>query len=163
MVNISYYYSKSGEEIGKWPGTSGWTEKGARKEGQMALGKVISKEKLIFYKRGEGYYRFDPTDQTCHDIPLEELPLCLEQTDKRHIRTPVIVVFGGSYFLHRLVKEIRYLPVLDSIEYGNADRLHSICFCQRINPGLKLCLHSLKFVFSFSPIANGSKSGVKNA
>ena len=125
-MNISYYKNAHKEEMGRWPGSSVWTENGSRKTQGIRLGKVINKEKLIFYKSGQGYYRFDPSDQSCHDVPPEELAACLTQLDHRRRRTPVIVTFGGSYFLSRLLSEIEYMPVIDSIEYGNPDRLHSM-------------------------------------
>ena len=92
----------------------------------MALGKVIDKERLIFYKAGHGFYRFNPSDQSCSDIPISELPVCLEQKDRRCKPTPTIVNFGGSYFLDRLLGSIDYYTVIDSIGYSNTDRLHSM-------------------------------------
>ena len=126
MPNIIYYLNSYGEEMGKWPGVSVWTENGSRKTNSLRLGKVVNKEKLIFYKNGQGFYRFDPGDQSCHDIPMEELPDLLVEPDHRQRRTPVIVCFGGSYFLSRLLSQIEYMPIIDSIEYANPDRLHSM-------------------------------------
>ena len=112
--------------MGRWLGTSVWTEQGARKAGQISLGKVISKEKLIFYKSGQGFYQFDPNDQSMHDIALEDLPSYLESPDHRLRDPPVIVSFGADYFLDKLLHDIEYIPVLDTIDYGNPDRLHSM-------------------------------------
>lgn len=112
--------------MGVWPGKSVWTENGSRKEGQLRLGKVINKEKLIFYKVEYGFFRFDPEDQSIHDIPPQELPSCLVEQDKRLRQPPVIVSFGGSYFLHKLLHDIEYNPVIDCIQYSNSDRLYSM-------------------------------------
>ena len=95
--------------MGRWLGTSRWTEKGPRREKQISLGKVISKEKLIFYKTNEGYYRFDPSDQSMHDIAVEDLPLYLEPPDHRLRDPPVIVSFGADYFLDRFLHGIGYM------------------------------------------------------
>lgn len=126
MVSIFYYKNSADEEMGLWPGTSIRTVTGPRKIGQLRLGKVINKEKFIFFNTKHGYYRFDPDDQSIHDIPIDELPNCLTEKDQRQRRTPVIVRFGGSYFLNRLLTDIEYLPVIDSIDYENYDRLHAM-------------------------------------
>ena len=137
MANIFYYTNTKGEEMGLWPGISVRTEKGSRKTGQIRLGKVIDKEKSIFFNQKYGYYHFDPADQSCYDIPLSKLPDCLTEMDQRRRRTPVIVRFGGSYFLYRLLTDIEYLPVIDCIDYENPDRLHSMflyySLCNRAN------------------------------
>lgn len=126
MISIVYYKNSAGEEMGLWPGTSIRTKAGPRKKGQLRLGKVIDKEKHIFFNARHGYYRFDPDDQSIHGIPPARLADYLTEKDQRQRRTPVIVRFGGSYFLHRLLTDIEYLPVIDSIDCENYDRLHAM-------------------------------------
>ena len=135
MPNISYQTDEHGREYAKWPGISkrveivhedGSITKEPRKVGQMQLGLVIIKEENIFYKNVEGFYRFNPDDQSMVDIPPSELPVYLQKTDLRRRNKPVIVLFGGSYFLDALLRGIRYDQVLLKIKYQNTDRLFSM-------------------------------------
>ncbi len=74
MPNICFYKNRSGTLVGMWPGVSRWTENGTRKQGSIYLGKVINQEKLIFYKHGEGFYVFNPEDQSKHEIDMGSIP-----------------------------------------------------------------------------------------
>ena len=49
MPNIYYSKNKDGAEIGRWNGKSIRSGGKVTKESQIYLGKVIDKEKLIFY------------------------------------------------------------------------------------------------------------------
>ena len=60
MTNITYRFLNR-NEVGQWPGKGYRDDKGrCRRVGQIFLGKVINKEHLIFWKRKEGYFAFDP-------------------------------------------------------------------------------------------------------
>lgn len=127
MANISYTKNPDGTEVGRWLGKSYREDGQIKKKGQIYLGKVISKEKNIFYKRGEGYFIFDPTnpDQKIHPVPQEDLPVVQLLDRRRRIRN-VIVSFGGCYFLDRLIIGIQYYSVLNVIETGNRDSFYAL-------------------------------------
>jgi len=116
MANISYTKNPDGTEVGRWLGKSYREDGQIKKKGQIYLGKVISKEKNIFYKRDEGYFIFDPTDpdQKIHPVPQEDLPV-VQLLDRRRRNRNVIVSFGGCYFLDRLIIGIQYYSVLNII------------------------------------------------
>lgn len=126
MINIFYYNNTSGTPVAKWPG-EGKREGGqSRKKGQFYLGRVINKDKNIFYKRSEGYYIFDPSDQSKKTIAPEDIPAYTGPVDKRERKQSVCCVFGGPYFLSRLIPSIEYSQVLDKINFGNRDTLSSL-------------------------------------
>ena len=135
MPNILYRKGTNGREYAIWPGISkrieiehddGSITKEPRKEGQRRLGLVIDKEQNIFYKNEEGFYRFNPDDQRIEDIPPADLPVYLQKTDMRRRNKPVIVMFGGSYFLYGLMTGIGYDKILRTLRYQNSDRLFSM-------------------------------------
>lgn len=135
MPNILYRKGTNGREYAIWPGISkrieiehddGSITKEPRKEGQRRLGLVIDKEQNIFYKNEEGFYRFNPDDQRIEDIPPADLPVYLQKTDMRRRNKPVIVMFGGSYFLYGLMTGIGYDKILRTLSYQNSDRLFSM-------------------------------------
>ena len=55
MPQISYYRNSAGTYVAKWPGTSVRGEGGPRKEGQLYLGRVVSKAENVFHKAGMGH------------------------------------------------------------------------------------------------------------
>ena len=135
MANIRYEYDKEGRRWARWFGGSkrvpieqpdGSIKMESRKQGQIRLGLVVDEASLLFYRADEGFFYFDPEKQTRTPIPPEQLPSWLDEMVLRHIRPPVIVDFGGSYFLHELIKGIGYDQVMDSITYGNRDRLYAM-------------------------------------
>ena len=135
MPNIFYYADKDGRLRANWPGVSkrvpvthkdGTVTTESRKVGQLRLGLVVDKDNLLFFKEEQGFFHFNPEDQTCTEIPSEHLPSWMEERTLRHKRPPVIVDFGGSYFLDELIKGINYNTVLDKITYQNRDRLYAM-------------------------------------
>ena len=134
MPNIYYYEDRAGKEHARWPGSSkrvkvtvdGVTTSKVVKVNQMHLGLVINKEKLIFYTKDQGFYQFDPGDLSRTDVPPEELSRYEGKTDGRRRERPVIIQFGGCYFLDCLVSGIGYDRVMDAIQYQNRDRLYAM-------------------------------------
>ena len=124
MTNIIYTYHH-GSYIGIWPGKSIRKDGQPRKIGQIYLGKVIDKEKNIFWTRDRGFYTFNPDDQSIGEVASSDVPPVFTAIDKRKGRPPVIVDFGDSYFLHELIYGIGYNTVLDAIKYQNRDSLYS--------------------------------------
>ena len=126
MASIYFYTNTAGTEVAKWPGTSEATESGSRKKNQFYLGRVIDREKLIFYKRGEGYFHFDPVTLEKAAINPEDVPDYTSPLDHRiHVQTS-ICVFGGSYFLSRLIPGIEYDSVLKTITASRLDTLNTM-------------------------------------
>ena len=135
MPNIFYYTDSSGKEHARWPGSSkrititrddGTKVSKVTKVNQMHLGLVVNKEKLIFYTKNQGFYRFNPEDLSRTDVPPEDLSRYEGHLDARRREKPVIIQFGGAYFLDCLVKGIGYDQVIGSIQYQNSDRLNAM-------------------------------------
>ena len=53
------YQIKDGIEYAKDPGVSYRTEKGVRKKGAVYLGRVIDKDKRLFYNKSRGVFHYD--------------------------------------------------------------------------------------------------------
>lgn len=135
MPNIHYFIDKKGRLCANWPGVSkrvpvqqpdGSFKNEPRKEGQFRLGFVIDKANHFFYREDEGFYQFNPEDQSREEIPMQDLPAWLFEKGMRRTRPPVCVDFGGSYFIDQLIKGIGYDKVIDSIGCHNRDRLHAM-------------------------------------
>ena len=135
MPNIRYSYDKAGRRWATWYGPSqrvpieqpdGSIKKVSRKQKQMWLGLVVDESALLFYREDEGFYQFNPENQSRNAIPPDQLPSWMDEMILRRKRLPVIVDFGGSYFLHELIKGIGYDRIMDSITYGNRDRLFAM-------------------------------------
>ena len=126
MGSIHYSLSKDGSEVGRWFGKSIRVGNTISHENQLYLGKVIDKENLIFFKRKEGYYHFDPDQGTIASIPDEDVPMYTPPLDRRLRARNVIVTFGGSYFLHELIDGIKYNSVLDVISLKKPDTMYSL-------------------------------------
>ena len=143
MPNIFYKVDKAGRKWATWYGKSirvpiqqsdGSIKIESRKQDQKRLGLVVDEENLLFFREDEGFYQFNPEDQSRNVIPPEQLPSWMEESTLRHKRPPVIVDFGGSYFLHEFIKGIEYNKIIKSIKYENRDRLHSMLQYYLLNP-----------------------------
>ena len=126
MPNITFYTNKAGTVVANWPGKSVMTDKGPRKEGQRYLGKVINRDKLIFWTRNDGYYIFNPADQTIQTIAPEDLPASSYEPDGSRRKPPIVVDFGDSYFLAHLLRDTGYNGVIDVLECKNRDTLYAM-------------------------------------
>lgn len=126
MSKIHYSFTDGGSEVGRWFGRSIRNGNTVSHEKQLYLGKVIDKEKLIFFKRKEGYYHFDPDKGEIFSIPDENVPKSTPPLDHRLRARNVIVTFGGSYFLHELINGIQYNTVLNSISLKKPDTMYSL-------------------------------------
>ena len=136
MPNI-VYQNFGNQLIGKWPGKSIRQKDGRiTKTGQIHLGKVISKEKQIFWTRNKGYYHFNVETLGFEAVDPKDIPDNFVENDKSRKPLPVIVDFGDSYFLDHLIKGIKYDKVIDSIEYGNLDSLYAMIFYYVLDTGV---------------------------
>ena len=128
MINISYRRNASGTLVATWPGKSVRVGGKISKPDQIYLGKVIDKAKNIFWTRERGYFTFDPSTQTFGEPLKEDIPTPEFKADLRTKQNPVIVDFGDSFFLGRLIEGIGYDEVLKSISYQNRDTLYAMLF-----------------------------------
>ena len=128
MINISYRRNASGTLVATWPGKSVRVGGKISKPDQIYLGKVIDKAKNIFWTRERGYFTFDPSTQTFGEPLKEDIPTPEFKADLRTKQNPVIVDFGDSFFLGRLIEGIGYDEVLKSIPYQNRDTLYAMLF-----------------------------------
>lgn len=128
MINISYRHNASGTYVATWPGKSVRIDGKISKPDQIYLGRVINKEKNIFWTKERGFYTFDPLTQSFGEPRADDIPASEFKTDLRTRQNPVIVDFGDSFFLDRMVNGIGYGDVLKSIPYQNRDTLHAMLF-----------------------------------
>ena len=136
MPNITYYFLND-VMFGKWPGKSIRQKDGrVTKTGQIHLGKVISKEKQIFWKRSLGYFHFDTETLQCTEVAPDDMPAAPVEQDRTRKSLPVIVDFGDAYFLDRLIRGIGYDSVLKSIGYPNSDSLHTMLMFYILDSGI---------------------------
>ena len=126
MAQIYFYKNTAGTDVAQWPGKGINTSSGPRKEGQFYLGKVIDREKLIFYKRGEGFYHFDPVAVKKTALDPRDIPVYTAPQDRRIHPQNTICVFGGSYFLSRMLPSIKYDKVIEVIQFRNKDTLYTM-------------------------------------
>ena len=126
MSNIYYSKASDGTEVGRWSGKSIRNGSTVTKEKQVYLGKVVDKDKQIFFTRTDGYYHFNAVTQQKEHIPDEEVPLFTPPLDHRLRARNVIVTFGGSYFIHQLVISIEYNTVLDAITLKNPHTMYAL-------------------------------------
>lgn len=134
MINIFYYKNTAGTLVAKWPGSGKRVDGQSRKQGQFYLGKVINKEKNIFYKKGEGYYIFNPEDMSKTPVAMEDLPSYSGPLDKRERKQSCMCSFGGVYFLSRFIPGIEYNKVLDSLKYKNSDTFYTVLMSYLLTP-----------------------------
>ncbi len=126
MAGISYSKAADGTEVGRWSGKSIRIGSKVTKEKQVYLGKVVDKEKLIFFSRTEGYFHFNMNTQEKEPIPDHDIPLFTPPLDMRLRERNVIISFGGSYFLHQLIYCIEYNVVLDCISLKNPHTMYAL-------------------------------------
>lgn len=129
MVGISFRNNESGTLVGVWPGTTEYIDGKPRKKGQIYLGKVINRERNIFWNRKQGYVAFNPETQSFTQLSREDVPFGQDEPDGSKRRTPVLVDFGDSYFLSNYIEMTGYSQVIDKISVVNRDTLYAmICY-----------------------------------
>ena len=157
MTNITYRFL-NGYEVGQWPGRGYRDDRGrCRRTGQIFLGKVIDKEHMIFWKRKEGYFAFDPDTCSMKQPDPKYLPDKPAEQDGRKKGPPVLVDFGDAYFLDRLLEEIGYLDVLKKVSCSNLDTLLSLISFYTLDSGVAsraLAWHKQSYASYLYPKAN---------
>ena len=125
------YQIKDGIEYAKDPGVSYRTEKGVRKKGAVYLGRVIDKDKRLFYNKSRGVFHYDEYTRTFSEADQGYLELLkADKKEHRKQREPrsrkIILDFGDAFFIDTLIKSIKYDTVLQSIGCDNTDTLFSL-------------------------------------
>ena len=125
------YQIKDGIEYAKDPGTSYRTAKGVRKKDAVYLGRVIDKDKNLFYNRKRGVFHYDEVTHTFSEADQGYLELLKsDKKEHRKQRQPhsrkLILDFGDAFFIDSLIRSIGYDSVLRSISCSNHDTLFAM-------------------------------------
>ena len=93
-----------------------------------SLGRVVDKERLVFYSRSRGLFQYDPKTESYLPAPPDvEMP-----KRKSRLKVPaqlVSFVFGDVYLLDRFMDKIGLYPVLESAYKDRLDALKAmVCF-----------------------------------
>ena len=110
-----------------------------------SLGRVVDKERLVFYSRSRGLFQYDPTTGSYLPAPPDvEMP---KRKSRLKVPAPLVsFVFGDVYLLDRFMDKLGLYPVLES---AYKDRSVSI-FVSRVvfkgaaNHGCPSCIRGLK-------------------
>ena len=127
MINISFHKNAAGTLVGTWPGTTEYIDGKPRKTGQIYLGKVINKERLIFWNRNDGYFSFSTVTLSKKTLEPGEISFVTsDEPDGARKQRPVLVDFGDSYFLNCFLSGIGYDRVIDTLTVKNRDTLYAL-------------------------------------
>ena len=124
------YQVKDGIVYAKDPGISVREGSKVRKKGAVYLGRVIDKEKNIFYNRNRGVFRYDEETRTFHEEDPAYLELLL--SDKKEHRKKgtgtkgLILDFGDVFFIESLIRQTGYDSVIDQVCIEDKDTLLSL-------------------------------------
>ena len=126
MPEINFFWRR-GVQYAKWPGTSYRDENGKiQKKKQIYIGKVLDKDKKIFFNNKYGVCTFDTNTHTIKELEQNLIPQINEEINKTKKELSDLFDFGDIYFLHQFIDSIEYFPVLHSIRYGNMDRIDAL-------------------------------------
>ena len=117
------YQKRNGIEYGTFNGKSVRKGNTVSKDFQIYLGRVIDKNNHIFYNREHGTFQFD--EDTLSYLPADPNYSSELKSDGRK-KEKFVLDFGDSFFLSRLLENMEYKKVIDSIDYGNSDTVHSM-------------------------------------
>ena len=117
------YQVRNGIEYGTFNGKSVRNGKTVSKDFQLYLGRVIDKENHIFFNRKNGTFRFD--EDTRSFLPADPGYSSELKSDGRK-KERMVLDFGDSYFLSKLLENMQYQKVIDSIDYGNRDTVNAM-------------------------------------
>lgn len=123
MRKINFYNSR-GQLYAKVPATS-YREDGKvkKRDDGIYLGRVIDKEKNVFYSSERGIFTYDPASNVfakADETYVSDIP-----GDQRK-RPKVCLDFGDAYFVHELIRSCGYDSVISSLPYRNKDTLNAM-------------------------------------
>lgn len=93
-----------------------------------SLGRLIDKDRLVFYSRSRGLFQYDEKTGAFLPAPSDvEIP-----KRKSRLKVPaqtISFVFGDAYLLDRFMEDLEFYPVLQSAYVDRLDSLKAmICF-----------------------------------
>ena len=91
------------------------------------LGRVLDKDAGIYKSRERGIFTFNPDTGEFGTVDENYIPPA--STDCRKKTKPVSVDFGDAFFMDTYLHASGMMKVVDTIEYGNRDTLHSMLLC----------------------------------
>lgn len=100
------------------------------------LGRILDKDKGIYKSRERGIFTFDPNTGEFGTVPEDYIPP--ETDDRRKKSKRVSVDFGDAYFMDTYLHSSGMMEIIDSIEYGNRDTLHTMLLFYMLS-GLANC------------------------
>ena len=123
MKKISYYNSR-GQLYAKIPASS-YRENGKVKKRSdgIYLGRVIDKEKNVFYSAARGIFTYDPVENI-FDVAAETYVSDIPEDQRKRPR--ICLDFGDSYFVYELIRSCEYDKVISSLPYRNKDTLNAM-------------------------------------
>jgi len=87
------------------------------------LGRVIDRERGIYFNDDRGFFTFDPKTDTYGEVPQD---FVLTSHEPRVSKGHVCVDFGDAFILNAYLYKSGLMGVVDSIPYKNRDTLHAM-------------------------------------
>jgi len=100
------------------------------------LGRVIDKEAGVYKNRDRGIFTFDRNTGEFGSVSEDFVPQ--ESTDRRKKVKNISVDFGDAFFMDTYLHASGMMKVIDTIEYGNRDTLHTMVLFYMLS-GLANC------------------------
>lgn len=108
-----------------------YTENGKKDNRYTYLGKVIDKEKGIFWSKERGTFSFNLKEGGFLPPPLSEVT---PQNLDNRVKPAPKLCFGDAFLVYEYIYKIGFLPVIESIPYENHDTLKSLILSYIISP-----------------------------
>ena len=108
-----------------------YDENGKKDNRYTYLGKVIDKEKGIFWSKERGTFSFDLEKGGFLPTPLSEVT---PQNLDNRVKPAPKLCFGDAFLVYEYIYKIGFLPVIESIPYENQDTLKSLILSYIISP-----------------------------
>ena len=124
------YQSRNGIEYGKIDGRSYRKNGTVYKEKQIYLGRVIDKDKHVFYNRQKGVFIYDEANDAYLEAD-DSYSVKLEDDGRK--KQKLSLDFGDSFFIDSLIRSIGYDQVIDAIDYRNKDTLRAMISFYTLN------------------------------
>ena len=118
------FYENNGQRYAKISGSSYRVgDKVQKRDDGLYLGKVVNEKDLVFYSKERGLFTFDPETGAFGEADESYLA---EMPKDRRKRLNICLDFGDSYFVHALIRSMKYDSVIDGFQYRNKDTLNAM-------------------------------------